>query len=59
MQSPNVVSHVVAESGRGQEVITHRPASPEERGALASPLKKKFATTIRAVSISFYFQGQD
>ena len=42
---------MMVESGRGQEVITHLPALPEERGALASPFKN-----LRAVSIAFYFQ---
>ena len=59
MHLPNVVRLVMAESGRGQEVITHFPAFPEERVALASKIKNKSATPFRAVSISFYFQGQD
>ena len=60
MHSPDVVKLVRAESRGGQEVITHFRAFPEERGALASKIKYKVATTTyRAVSISFYFQGQD
>ena len=60
MHSPNVVRLVMAESGRGREVvITPIPDFPEKNGALASQIKNKFATTYRAVSISFYFQGQD
>ena len=60
MHSPNVVRLVMAESGRGQEVVlTPIPDFPQKNGALASQMKKKSATTYRAVSISFYFQGQD
>ena len=60
MHSPNVVRLVMPESGRGQEVvITELPDLPQKNGALASPIKNKFATLFRAVSISFYFQGQD
>ena len=59
MQSPNVVSRVMAESRGGQELITHLPAFPEERVALASKIKNKSATPFRAVSIYSYFQGQD
>ena len=50
----------MAESGGGQEVVLPLSGLPEERGALAaSPFKNKSATPFRAVSISFYFQGQD
>ena len=50
----------MAESGRGQEAVPLLPGFLEERDALvASPFKNKFATSYRAVSISFYFQGQD
>ena len=60
MHSPNVVRLVMAESGRGQEVvITQLPDLPQKKGALTSPIKKKSATPYRAVSISFHFQGQD
>ena len=60
MHSPSVVRLVGAESGREQEVvITELPDLPQEKGALASQMKNKSATTYRAVSISFYFQGQD
>ena len=48
------------ESGTGQEVVSPLPGCEEERDALtASSFKNKFATPYRAVSISFYFQGQD
>ena len=60
MHSPNVVRLVMAESGRGQEVVSPLSGLPKERGALAaSTFKNKVATPLRAVSISFYFQGQD
>ena len=60
MHSPNVVRLVMAESGRGQEVVvTPIPDFPEKNGALATPPKNNLATaSYRAVSISFYFQGQ-
>ena len=55
MHSPNVVRLVMAESGRGQDVVTPLPGFPEERVALAaSPLKNNVATARTSTNICIF-----